>query len=192
VGRTPARMSPRLRGRRRGRRGSRARSSPAWCRSGFGRGRGSRRGRRMCRRRFRGRGLRCRLGRGRRCCGRSRGRLPGRALLGAGLLGRFLCRLFGRFLRGLLGRFTGLLRRLFGFLRGLLRRFLRRFFRRFLGGFLLRRQRFFLLGLALLAFFILFSFSHRDPPVAADQSLSIIFHRALQTSAFRAGPVDQC
>src|ERR1019366_10350504 len=92
-----------------------------------------------------------------------------RALLGAGFLGGFLrrCRLglFGGFLRGLLG----LLRRL---LCGLLRRFLGRFLGRFLRGFLPCRQKLFLV------FFILFAFSHRDPPVAADQCLSSVSSRS--------------
>src|SRR6185437_15645247 len=91
----------------------------------------------------------------------------GNALSCGGPLGGFLGGFLGRFLwrrLGLSGGFAGLFRRLPG---GLLRRFLRGF----LGGSFLRRQSLFL-ALALLAFFILFPFSHRDPPVAADPRLS--------------------
>jgi len=112
----------------------------------------------------------CRLGCG-RFGDRTRRGLPGDALFGGGLPGRFLGRFLGRFFRsrlGFPGGFLGLFRRLPG---GFLRRFLRHLLRRFLGGFFLRRQSLFL-GLALLAFFILFPFSHRDPPVAADPRLS--------------------
>src|ERR1019366_6446465 len=91
-------------------------------------------------------------------------------LLRAGLLGGFFrCRRLGP-LGGFLRRLLGLLRR---FLRGLLRRFLR--------GFLLRRQKLFLVLFILLVFFILFAFSHRDPPaVAADQCLSSVSSRPPQ------------
>src|ERR1700730_5174325 len=93
-------------------------------------------------------------------------RLLCRALRGGGLLGGFLrC---GRLL--FLGRFLG----------RFLRRFLRGFLARLLRRFLLRRHQT-LLGLfSLLASLLLFAFSHRDPPVAADQCLSSVSSRPPQ------------
>ena len=108
--------------------------------------------------------------RGLRCGGRL---LLCRTLRGAGLLGGFLRRGRLRLLGSLLGGFLrGFLRRLLGLLRRLLGRFLR--------GFLLRRHKT-LLGLfGLLATLLLFAFSHRDPPVAADQCLSSVSSRPPQ------------
>src|SRR5271154_559565 len=96
----------------------------------------------------------------------SRSRLLWRALLRGGLL---FCGLFRRRLRRLLGLF---------------RRFLRRFLAGLLRGFLLCRYNCFLFSL--LRFFLL-AFSHRGPPVAAEQCLSGVSRRP----ANRARPIDQ-